>query len=333
MLKTGLIGCGNMGGGHLNNYYRFNKENDLLNLVCVCDIREERLRIVNQEEHEIRLYRDLDEMLEKEKLDMVTIALPTYLHHDAAIKCLEHGIHVLCEKPMALTAKDCDEMIAAAEKAGKLLLIGQCLRFAGNYVYLKKLVEEETYGRVISAHFIRSSSCNPPAGWNNWFLTKDLSGGGLYDLHIHDADIMRWLFGNPTAVSAVTRDVFETSKNDSFAGVYHYPDMVISAESDWSWKKFPFTADYTVNFENATLSLHNNVLTLATRDEPMHTVNPADIPGIPTGDPYYEETRYLASCIRDGKPNTYNPPFESREVIRLLNAVEKSGNTGMTVSL
>ena len=333
MLKAGLIGCGSMGGGHLGNYYRFNRENDLLRLVCVCDIREERLNIVNQSEGEIRLYQDIDEMLAKEDLDMVTIALPTYLHHDAAIKCLEHGVNVLCEKPMALTVSDCDEMIAAAEKAGKLLLIGQCLRFAGNYVYLKKLVEEKTYGDVIAAHFIRCSSCRPPFGWNNWFMKKELSGGGLYDLHIHDADIMRAIFGNPTAVSAVTRPVFEDSVNDSFAGLYHYPSMVISAESDWSRKHFPFTADYTVNFERATLNLHGDVLTLATTEEPMHTVNLNDIPGIPTDDPYYLETKYLVECIRDGKPNTYNPPFESRETIRLLNAANESGMTGVTVKL
>ena len=83
MLKAGLIGCGSMGGGHLGNYYRFNREGDLLRLTCVCDIRRERLDTVSQETGEIRLYEDLDEMLANElrrPLNTVRLALTTFEH-------------------------------------------------------------------------------------------------------------------------------------------------------------------------------------------------------------------------------------------------------------
>ena len=328
MLKAGLIGCGSMGGGHLGNYYRFNREGDLLRLTCVCDIRRERLDIVSQETGEIRLYEDLDDMLANEELDLVTIALPTYLHKWATIKCLEHGIHVLCEKPMALTVEDCDEMIAAAKAADRQLLIGQVLRFEGEYQYLKKLIDEKTYGDVISVRFTRSSSAHPPMGWNNWFLTKELSGGGLYDLHIHDADMLRCVLGNPRAVTAMTRTSFEGSKNDAFAGIYHYDDIVVCAESDWSWKGMPFTADFVVNFERASLQLRRGTLELGTYEKPLETVDLSSVDGILTDNPYYSETKYLAECVRDGKENTFIPPFESRETIRLLQTIEESGNQG-----
>ncbi|MBE6659159.1 MAG: Gfo/Idh/MocA family oxidoreductase [Ruminococcaceae bacterium] len=328
MLKAGLIGCGNMGGGHLGNYYRFNREGSLLQLTCVCDIRRERLDLVRQDTGEIRLYEDLDTMLANEELDMVTIALPTYLHKWAALKCFEHGIHVLCEKPMALTVEDCDEMIAAAKAAGKQLLIGQVLRFEGNYQYLKKLVDEKTYGDVVSVRFTRSSSASAPMGWNNWFLTKELSGGGLYDLHIHDADMLRCVLGNPRAVTAMTRSYFEGSKNDAFAGIYHYDNIVVCAESDWSWKRFPFTADFMVNFERASLELHRGVLRLGLPGCDLQTVDLSVVDGIQTDNPYYSETKYLAECVRDGVENTFNPAFESRETIRLLHAIEESGDNG-----
>ncbi len=326
MLKAGLIGCGNMGGGHLGNYYRFNREGDLLRLTCVCDIRRERLDVVKQDTGEIRLYEDLDEMLANEELDMVTIALPTYLHKWATLKCLAHGIHVLCEKPMALTVEDCDEMIAAAKAADRQLLIGQVLRFEGNYQYLKKLVDEKTYGEVVSVRFTRSAAGTSPMGWENWFHKKELSGGGLYDLHIHDADMIRWVMGNPRAITAMTHTSFEGSKNDAFAGIYHYPDAVVCAESDWSWKRIPFTADFVVNLEHATLELRGP-LKLGTADG-ITEIDLSKVDGILTDDPYYSETKYLAECIRDGRENTFNPPFESRETIRLLHAIEESGDQG-----
>lgn len=332
MLKAGLIGCGNMGWGHFCNYMRFKEEGDLLCLTCVCDIRRERLDMAARRDPSLHLYESLDEMLAKEELDMVSIVLPTYLHKWAALKCLERGIHVLCEKPMALTVDDCDEMIAAAKAADRQLLIGQVLRFSDTYQYLKKHADEKTWGSIISARFTRSSSSRPPMGWENWFRKKELSGGGLYDLHIHDADIIRWIFGNPLSVSAATHTSFEGSKNDAFAGIYRYEDAVVCAESDWSWKNFPFTADYVVNFEHATVQLRGGVLELASDDEPMHAVDLSAIDGIAHDDPYYGETRYLAECIRDGRENTFNPAFESRETIRLLHAVEESGDTGTTVA-
>ena len=327
MLKAGLIGCGNMGWGHFCNYMRFNEEGDLLRLTCVCDIRRERLDMAAERDPALHLYEDLDEMLANEELDLVSIVLPTYLHKWATLKCLERGIHVLCEKPMALTVEDCDEMIAAAKAADRQLLIGQVLRFEGNYQYLKKRVDEKTWGDVVSVRFTRSSSANPPMGWNNWFLTKELSGGGLYDLHIHDADMLRWVLGNPRAVTAMTRTSFEGSKNDAFAGIYHYDNTVVCAESDWSWKRLPFTADFVVNFERATLELRGGVLRLG--DE--NGLNPVDLSSVDdilTDNPYYSETKYLAECVRDGKENTFNPPFESRETIRLLRTIEESGDQG-----
>ena len=102
---------------------------------------------------------------------------------------------------------------------------------------------------------------------------------------------------------------------------------MVCAESDWSWKGLPFTADFVVNFERATLELRGGVLRLGDRNG-LHPVDLGAVDGILTDDPYYSETKYLAECVRDGKENTFNPPFESRETIRLLQAVEESGDQG-----
>ena len=133
-LKAALVGVGSMGRGHLDNYVKLLKEDSDIEIVALCDIDEKKftnykadfnLGPVGEDGYDFdkfRLYTDLDEMLEKETaLDMVTVALPTYLHAWGTIKCLNKGINVLCEKPMAPTYEDCMAMIEAAEKNGKFL--------------------------------------------------------------------------------------------------------------------------------------------------------------------------------------------------------------------
>ena len=137
-LKAALVGVGSMGRGHLDNFVKLLKEAEPdIEIVALCDVDEKKftnykadfnLGPVGEDGYDFDafcLYTDLDEMLEKETLDMVTLALPTYLHAWGTIKCLNKGINVICEKPMATTYEDCLKMIEAAEKNGKLQMIGQ----------------------------------------------------------------------------------------------------------------------------------------------------------------------------------------------------------------
>ena len=165
-LKAGLIGVGSMGRGHLDNYVKLLKEGSDIELVALCDIDEKKftnykadfnLGPVGEDGYDFdrfRLYTDLDDLLENESLDMVTIALPTYLHAWATVKCLDKGINVLCEKPMATTYEDCLRMIEASERNGKFLMIGQCLRFATPYLTLKKVCGRKAAGRVRGRAFL-----------------------------------------------------------------------------------------------------------------------------------------------------------------------------------
>jgi predicted dehydrogenase len=144
MLKAALIGLGGMGRGHFDNYIRLMKEDAPVKLVAVCDINPEKFRITKvdfniggivsdkQDFSAFRQYTSADEMLEKEELDLVSIAIPTYLHCEMAVKCLKAGANVFSEKPMALKVEDCRRMIDTANECGKQLMIGQCLRFWAN---------------------------------------------------------------------------------------------------------------------------------------------------------------------------------------------------------
>ena len=152
MLKVGLVGIGFMGRGHLDNYIRLESEGFPVRLTAICDVDEEKFKgrfvpgnidvgNARYDFSKYHLYTDLDDMLEQEDLDYVDIALPTYLHGEASIKALNKGLHVLCEKPMALNAAQCEAMAEAARQNGTKLMIAQCMRFWPEYEYLKECVE------------------------------------------------------------------------------------------------------------------------------------------------------------------------------------------------
>lgn len=163
----------------------------------------------------------VDDMLAKEQLDFVSIILPTYLHHDVAIKCLDSGLHVFCEKPMALTSADCAEMIEAAKRNGRRLMIGQCLRFWGEYNVVKEYVDSGCFGRCTGGYFFRGGE--PPKGsYNDWYMKRELCGGTIRDQHVHDVDIIQYIFGMPKAVHTVAQNIIEGSGYDNVSTNYVY---------------------------------------------------------------------------------------------------------------
>ena len=165
MIRVGVVGLGFMGNMHAKNYRALENTN----LVTICDIDENKLKGTagttgNIEGTEqpldltgVELYSDYDKMLADAKLDAISITLPTYLHRDFTVKALQAGLNVLCEKPMALNLQQCDEMIAAAKKSGKILQIGHCIRFWPEYVRTKEIIDSGEYGRVVAATFQRLS--------------------------------------------------------------------------------------------------------------------------------------------------------------------------------
>ena len=233
-LKAALVGVGSMGRGHLDNYVKFLKEDSPIQIVALCDVDEKKftnykadfnLGEVGADGYDFnmfRLYNDLDKMLEAETdLDMVTIALPTYLHCWGACKCMEKGINVLSEKPMALTVEQCEEMIACAKKNNVRLMIGQCLRFAPAYLKLKEIIDSGELGEVVASFFFRGGG-TPLWSYENWLLDREKGGGALFDQHVHDVDMINFLFGMPEKVSTVGKTMFEKSAYDTLTTNYIY---------------------------------------------------------------------------------------------------------------
>lgn len=347
MLKAGIIGIGSMGRGHLNNYIKFMAENKGIELVAICDVDEAKFQNYKADFNirgladgefdfsKFHCYTDVDEMLEKEtELDMVSIIVPTYLHCEISCKCMEKGINVFCEKPMALNVEECEKMIATSEKTGMRLMIGQCLRFWGEYEFLKECVETNKYGKVLSAYFFRGGA-TPAWSFNDWYHKKELGGGAIYDQHIHDVDMVNHLFGLPEKVSSLGVNYYEGSGIDAVSTNYIYPDgLVINSQNDWC-EQTGFGACYRVNFEKATLKYENGVLTMADASDRVKKYDKDYVcPSyekvkVDPVSAYEKEILYFADCIRNGKPIEFNRPCDSMDTIKLVHAeiasCEKNG--------
>ena len=257
-------------------------------------------------------------MLANEQIDLIDICLPTPLHAEYAIKMLERGYHVQSEKPMSLTEEECRKMIEARDRSGKQLMIGQCLRFYRQYEFLKACIEDGRYGKVTSAHFERLSG--PPRwGWNNWYMKPELSGGVIYDLHIHDCDMIRWLFGEPKAFSAVAAKNFV--KHDTVFVQYYYDELPVAAVAEWSLKGTKFHAGYRVGFEKASVIFDANGVTVYSKEDgSAEKIEMAPYGGIEA------EIEYFVDCLEKGIAPEKNMPESSARTVAIANKLLHSAD-------
>lgn len=326
MLKVGLIGLGFMGKAHLDNYIRLESEGFPVKLTAICDIDAEKLKGklvegnidtggADYDFSKYALYTNIEYMLDSEDFDYVDITLPTYLHREVTVKVLNKGMHVLCEKPMALNSEECLDMIEAAKKNGKKLMIGQCLRFWPEYEYLKECVESEKFGKTLGGYFFRGGS-TPIWSHENWLLQKDKSGGCMLDQHIHDVDTINWLFGKPEKVSTIAKNVIPGSGYDILSTNYVFEDgKIINAQDDWTLNgDYGFQMLFRVSFENGNVIFENGVL----------KVNPNDgkgfIPELPKETGYYRQLKYFASAIKNDQDIIVATPESTMDTIKIAEA-------------
>ena len=324
MLKVVMVGFGGIAQAAHMPAYKYLQEKGKAQLLAVCEIDPKRftqkmeINIGGGEENaaaKVHQYTDLDMMLEKEAPDIVDICLPTPFHASTAVDLLRRGYHVLSEKPMARTYADCLEMIRASRESGRKLMIGQCLRFFPDYSFLKNAVVSGEFGKPLAAAF-RRQSAPPKWAWENWYMNPELSGGCLMDMHIHDLDMIRYLFGEPESVSCCSQDI--DSKFDIVYSQLYYPDISVTAIGDWSQTGTNFAADFRVAFENATLIGEGGAVRVYPRSGDSYQ---ATLTGT---DGYTGEIEFFIDSIATGEENRKNPPESAAMTIRLIETLRQS---------
>ena len=195
-LKIAIVGTGSISHSHLHAY----NLNPDVEVYALCDINEERVKMMGEKYGVKRLYTDEATMLrELPEIDAVSICTWKSQHAPCTIMALNAGKNVLCEKPMATCAADAIKMKEAAEKNGKLLMVGFVRRYGNDAKILKDYIDGGYFGEIYygKATYLRRNGS--PGGW---FGDKSRSGGGpLIDLGVHVIDLTRYLMGNPLPVS------------------------------------------------------------------------------------------------------------------------------------
>ena len=316
MLKVGIVGTGGISRAHIPAWNAMAETE----LVALCDIRPEQMEEFPDQRH----YTSFDEMLEKEELDILDICLPSYLHVDAAVKAMDRGIHVICEKPIAFREEEVERAYEAARRNGVCFMIAQVLRFWPEYELLKNIFDSARYGKLLSGYMCRLG-VKPKWSWDNWMMDMERSGMVPYDLHVHDLDFMVYTFGVP---SNVVPHRSERPEQDYLCNVYEYPDFFITAEAAWYAAPMPFGAGFRFQFEDALVIYTGGVCTVYQNDGTILDLSEAIAAQVDAGDvnliqsdAYANEIRYFTDCVlAEAFPDKVKAE-ELSAVIRILNGL------------
>ncbi len=232
MLKIAVVGAGGISALHIRAYLGFPQR---CRIAALVDIDIEKAQARNQEfQLNARVFPDLQKMLDSEEVDLVSICTPPFTHKEIAVACLQAGIHVLCEKPMASSLAECDEMLAARESSGALLSIVANNRFRTEVMALKRVIESGLAGRVVHAQ-VDSFWWRAPAYYDLWWRgTWEKEGGGCTLNHgVHHIDLFLWLMGMPESVSSTIANLAHPNSEveDYSLSVLKYPSNRIGIVS------------------------------------------------------------------------------------------------------
>ncbi len=329
-MNVGILGSGFMGRTHAKAFAKLPD----VHVVAVSSRTMEKAAKLAQEVG-ARATTDDMAIIRDPSIDAISNTLPTHLHPKYTIVALEAGKHVLLEKPFALTAADCDPMIAAQKKSGKYLMLAHVLRLWPEYVALVDLVHSGAIGRPLSAVAARLSV---PPGWADWFLDPELSGGAVLDLMIHDLDALNWLFGAPKSIYARGHQARPDLWNHVLA-IVDYGERHGSVEvSVMMPRDYPFTSTLKVLCEGGSVeyvfrasgvSVEAGGVSSLTVYEPGHTYTLAAA----SGDGYEAQAAYFVDCIRQKHAPTIGTPEQGKLAVQLANAARKSLETGKVVQM
>jgi len=341
-LKVGVIGLG-IGKSHIRGY----RSHPNAEVVAIADLDEKRLKTIGDECEIAKRYTTAEEMLDKEKLNIVSVCTPNKFHKPLTIAALEANCHVLCEKPMAMNAAEAREMIEAAEKTGKRLMIDFSYRFTEQSWVLKQQIETGIIGEIYFARTVWHRRRGMPE-LGGWFGQKAFSGGGpLIDLGVHRLDLALWLmnYPEPVWVMGSTYDPIAQAMAQKEGKTFDVEDLAVGmikfenratliVEASWAAnikeREFMETRFYGTegglvqrnvgegySFE-AEIYVERNGCQF---DMKLH-------PPVPAAK---NAMYYFADCILKDIPNTATGE-EGFVVMKLIDAIYKSAETGKPVN-
>lgn len=347
MIRVGIAGIGFMGMVHYLSYQKIRG----VKVAALCEQDQSRLdgdwRPIKgnfgppgkrMDLKGIATYTNLDDLLADESLDLIDITLPPSLHTPTTIAALKSGKHVFCEKPMALTTRECDAMARAAKKAKKRLLIGHVLPFAPEYAWALKMIRSGRFGKLLGGTFKRVIS--DPA-WLTHFWSAEKTGGPMLDLHVHDAHFIRLLFGMPKAVTSKGR--LKKGLAEYWNTTFDYGPKgptVLATSGTISQQGRSFTHGYEIHLEKATLTFEFAVFGTEGKylREPtiLESNGKVKTPKLGSGDPmesFQSEMKEVATCVKKNVESAILNAQLARDAIQICQKQTESLRSGRAVRL
>ena len=339
-VRVGIIGFGFMGTTHFGIY----NDNAKAVVTAIADVDPQKRQgdistvvgnigggdnsiPVNMDN--IKVYSDGMALISDPDIDLVDICVPVYLHKQYAMAAIAAGKHVICEKPLARNCRDALEIVNAAKKSERIFMTGMCIRFWPEYEHTYRTIKSGVSGKLYSATFKRLSPDIDGNGWENWFMKSELSGGAIFDLHLHDTDFIRHLFGMPQAVTAFgARGVRSDNGIDHVMARYDYGDgSLVTAEGGWdAAKNTPFEMSYQIVCENMTFRFSETGYKVIHADGTVEEPAVSDA-ALPTG--WHREIDCLLDCIANGtEKDTHMDLDNVVDAIRIIEAEMASVDSG-----
>lgn len=249
-IRLAFIGVGDMAVTHTHDLMQFSEECEV---TAIADISDERMNAFNHTFRiDARKYNDYKDLLSDKQIDAVIICSPNFLHTEHACAAFEAGKHVLLQKPMALSLSDCDKIIAASEKAGKVLQVGLVYRYSALFRTMAEIIKSERIGEPLMAWCHEFRVPFPIGREREWRYDQKLSGGSLVEKDCHHFDLFQWMLGAlPVSVHAFGGQVTVKEDGPVKPGVpgepYKFGQENVNNIIDHAWVNIEFERNKTAN--------------------------------------------------------------------------------------
>jgi predicted dehydrogenase len=344
--KMGIIGYGGMAGWHHDNSKRIKD----FEVVAAYDIAEKRLEIAK--ERGLKAYAKLEDFLKDDSFDLVLVATPNNFHKPMVIAALEAGKNVICEKPVAMSVSDFDDMYETAKRVGKLFTVHQNRRWDRDYRIVKKAIES---GLVGKPYTIESRIMGQNGVMHGWRAYKVAGGGMVFDWGVHMIDQMLWMIKEPIAEVYANLHMVKTPEVDDYfkavirfesglstqieVGTYNLERLprwyvcgdggalVINTMDGKG--KITHAKDYVMAWEEEVVQTEGGpTRTMAPR--PKETLEEIALPEVQTD---WADYYHNILAVLDGKEELIVKPEEARKVLQVMTAIFESSATGKSIKI
>lgn len=344
-MKVGLAGIGFMGWIHWLAYQRI--QDVSVSAICSRDAKKragdwtsvkgnfgppgEQVSLEG-----ISAFETFEELVASD-VDWIDVCLPPHLHLEPCLQAFAAGKHVFCEKPLALNAADCDKLVAAAHQHNVKLFVGQVLPYFPEYAKALEIIRSGAYGELIGGRFKRIIS-DPT--WLDDFYDPHKVGGPMIDLHVHDAHLIRMLFGMPKQVTATGRMRGEVVEFCNSVFDFGERNLAVTATCGViNQQGRPFTHGFEIYLEQATLTFELAVLADGVESLALKVLTPdgqVERPDLAGGDEitgFENEIREVARCIAANSDSEILGGELARDAIILAEKQTESVVTGKSVAI